>query len=139
MQARAMNTQPGLPASRSVVIVVDDDPAVRNSLKFSLEIEGFIVRLYASGSELLDERADRDCSCLVVDQRMPGIAGLDLISRLREQHVAAPAILITSHPNAALARRAASANVPIVEKPLLGNALVERIRDACGPHSNDPS
>jgi FixJ family two-component response regulator len=134
-----MNTQPGLPAYRSVVIVVDDDPAVRNSLKFSLEIEGFIVLLYASGFELLDEHANRDCNCLVVDQRMPGIAGLDLISRLREQHVAAPAILITSHPNAELARRAASANVPIVEKPLLGNALVERIRDACRPGSNDRS
>ena len=38
-----------------VVIVVDDDPAVRNSLKFSLEIEGFVVRLYASGAELLDD------------------------------------------------------------------------------------
>jgi len=126
-----MNPQGNVSVSRFVIIVVDDDPAVRNSLKFSLEIEGFLVRLYASGSELLDERDIPRCSCLVVDQRMPGIAGLDLISKLRDQAISAPAILITSHPTAELARRAAGANVSIVEKPLLGNALIERIRDAC--------
>ena len=126
-----MDPQRNLVGSKSVIIVVDDDPAVCNSLKFSLEIEGFLVRLYASGSELLGERDIPRCSCLVVDQRLPGIAGLDLIIKLREQSVSAPAILITSHPTAELARRAAGANVPIVEKPLLSNALMERIRDAC--------
>jgi two-component system response regulator FixJ len=136
VQTKIMNTQHNLPASRSVVIVVDDDPAVRNSLKFSLEIEGFAVQLYASGSELLNEREMPECNCLVVDQRMPGIAGLDLIARLREHAVLAPAILVTSHPNAELARRAAGAKVPIVEKPFLGNALVDLIRDACALGDN---
>lgn len=131
-----MNTQRNLPAPRSVVIVVDDDPAVRNSLKFSLEIEGFLVRLYASGSELLGERDITYCSCLVVDERMPGITGLDLISKLREQRISVPAILITSQPTAELARRAAGANVPIVEKPFLGNTLMERIHEACAQASN---
>lgn len=131
-----MNPQRQLAVSKSVIIVVDDDPAVRNSLKFSLEIEGFLVRLYASGSELLGDRDIPLCSCLVVDQRMPGIAGLDLISKLREQAISAPAILITSHPTTELSRRAAGANVPIVEKPLLGNALMERIRDACAQTGN---
>ena len=131
-----MNPQHNLAVSKPVIIVVDDDPAVCNSLKFSLEIEGFLVRLYASASELLDERDIPRCSCLVVDQRMPGIAGLDLIGKLRAQSVLAPAILITSHPTAELARRAADANVPIVEKPLLGNALMERIRDACAQTRN---
>jgi two-component system, LuxR family, response regulator FixJ len=131
VQAKAMNPQRNLAVSKPVIIVVDDDPAVCNSLKFSLEIEGFLVRLYASASELLGERDIPCCSCLVVDQRMPGIAGLDLICKLRDKSILAPAILITSHPTAELARRAAGANVPIVEKPLLGNALMDRIRDAC--------
>src|SRR5262245_17854716 len=131
-----MDTQRNLPALRSVIIVVDDDPAVRNSLKFSLEIEGFLVRLYASGSELLGERDIPRCSCLIIDQKMPGMAGLDLICKLREQSILAPAILITSHPTAELARRAAGANVPIVEKPLLSNALMERIHDACAQASD---
>jgi FixJ family two-component response regulator len=138
VQAKTMDPQRDLAVSRSVIIVVDDDPAVRNSLKFSLEIEGFLVHLYASGTELLGERDIPHCSCLVVDQKMPGIPGLDLISKLREQAIWAPAILITSHPTAELARRAAGANVTIVEKPLLGNALMERIRDACGQSGNGP-
>lgn len=128
-----MDTQRKVLARRGVVIVVDDDPAVRNSLKFSLEIEGFVVRLYESGSELLRDGTLTDCGCLVVDHKMPGIAGLDLITKLRDQQISAPAILITSHPNPALARQAAGANVPIVEKPLLNNALVDLIRNACAP------
>jgi two-component system, LuxR family, response regulator FixJ len=138
MQAKAMNAQQ-VPVPASVVIIVDDDPAVRNSLKFSLEIEGFAVRLYESGSELLSERDIPDCSCLVVDQRMPGMAGLDLIAELRKQRIWAPAILITSHLTVEVTRRAAGAKVAIVEKPLLSNALVERIRDACAQRSNDRS
>src|SRR5262245_40082824 len=125
-----MDPQRNLATSRPLIIVVDDDPAVCNSLKFSLEIEGFLVRLYASGSELLGERDIPRCSCLVVDQKMPGITGLDLICKLRDQSISAPAILITSHPTAELARRAAGANVSIVEKPLLGNALLEQIHHA---------
>ncbi len=121
--------------SRELVVVVDDDPAVRNSLKFSLEIEGFIVRTYANSAELLDARDLQICSCLVIDQRMPGMSGLDLIDRLRERHISVPAILITSHPTAFLSQRAARADIPIVEKPLLGNALVHEIRGACARHA----
>jgi len=119
------------PSSRGVIVVVDDDPAVCNSLKFSLEIEGFSVRLYESGAELLSERKLPDCSCLVVDENMPGIAGLDLIAKLRDRNIAAPAILITGHPNAMLTRRAARINVPIVEKPLLNDTLLDLVRNAC--------
>ena len=117
-------------SSRSVIIIVEDDPAVRNSLKFSLEIEGFEVRIYASGTDLLDAQDGHGAGCLVIDQKMPGMTGLDLIATLRDLRISAPAILITSHPNALVRTRAAQANVPIIEKPLLGNALVDRIRDA---------
>ena len=114
-----------------IVAVVDDDPAVCGSLKFSLELEGFAVRGYASGAELLDAGDLADCSCLVVDQRMPGMSGMELIARLRERRVLTPAVLIVSHLNAALRARAAKELVPIVEKPLLGNGLLDRIREAC--------
>jgi FixJ family two-component response regulator len=125
------------PISHGVVVIVDDDPAVGNSLKFSLEIEGFVVRFYESGMDLLNERTLSDCICLVVDQKMPGIAGLDLIAELRDRDVTAPAILITSYPNAGLARRAAGVNVPIVEKPLLNDALLDLIRNACATGNLD--
>jgi two-component system, LuxR family, response regulator FixJ len=115
-----------------VVIVIDDDLAVRNSLKFSLEIEGFTVRSYATGAELLGAGDLALCNCLVVDQNMPGMNGLDLIARLRARQLAAPAILITSHPSLSLRERAQAAGVPIVEKPLLGNALIDKIYDVVG-------
>jgi len=123
------------PLARSVVIIVEDDPAVRNSLKFSLEIEGFDVRIYASGTDLLEAHDASSARCLVIDQKLPEITGLDLIATLRDLRISAPAILITSHPNASVRKRAAEANVSIVEKPLLGNALVDRIRASLVPNS----
>jgi two-component system, LuxR family, response regulator FixJ len=122
-----------LSLARSVVVIVEDDPAVRNSLKFSLELEGFDVRTYASGADLLDAHDVCAGSCLVIDQRMPDLSGLDLITMLRDRQISAPAILITSHPNAWVRKRAADAHVPIIEKPLLGNALVDQIRQTFAP------
>jgi len=114
-----------------MVVIVDDDVAVCRSLKFSLELEGFAVRFYGSAAELLDAGDLAACDCFVIDQRMPGISGMELIADLRDRNVLTPAILLISDPNRALTDRAAMADVPIVEKPLLGNALVDSIRQAC--------
>jgi len=115
-----------------IVAVVDDDPAVCNSLKFALELEGFRVHAYGSAAELFRAGELDAFHCFVIDQKMPVMTGLDLIRTLRDRNVAAPAILIISQPNPVLAARAAKAQVPIVEKPFLNNALVELIREACG-------
>jgi len=61
-------------------VVVDGDCAVRNSLKFSLEGEGFAVRAYASGADLLNSVNSPDCDRLVIDQNLPGITGLERLS-----------------------------------------------------------
>ena len=124
-------TQRELAAPIPIIAVVDDDPAVCNSLKFSLELEGFAVRAYRSGAELLATGDFRDCSCLIIDQRMPGMSGMELIATLRERKVSIPAILVISQPNKVLSTRAAEARVPIIEKPLFNNALVEKIREVC--------
>jgi two-component system response regulator FixJ len=131
LRARRLMKEHGeLSVAGPLVIVVDDDLAVRNSLEFSLEVEGFTVRAYAGGDALLDDVARlRDGGCLVVDQNMAGMSGLDVIAQLRARAVAVPAILITSHPSMALSQRAAKAGVAIVEKPFLGTALIDRIRD----------
>jgi two-component system response regulator FixJ len=128
-QAKAMekpveSTVPGF-----VVVVIDDDLAVRSSLEFSLEIEGLTVRSFATGAELLNAGDLTLCDCFVVDQKLPGMTGLELIARLRDRHISAPAILITSHPSALLREFAERADIPIVEKPLLGNVLLDKIRD----------
>jgi two-component system, LuxR family, response regulator FixJ len=131
-QAKAMKKSAEPSISDFVVIIVDDDVAVRNSLTFSLAIEGFTVRGYATGDELLHAGDLASCNCLVVDQKLPGLSGLDLIAKLRDRHIAAPAILITSHPSLWLRRRAEEAKVPIVEKPLLEDALLDRIHAVVG-------
>jgi FixJ family two-component response regulator len=120
----------------ALVGVVDDDPAVRNSLKFSLEIEGFAVDVYANAGELLRERDLNRFRCFVIDQHMPGTSGLDLATALHAQDILVPVILITSNPLRALTDRAARAGVPIVEKPLLGNALPDKIREVIGQASH---
>jgi two-component system, LuxR family, response regulator FixJ len=124
-------SMPQLMMPRPVVTVVDDDPAVCGSLKFSLETEGFIVRAYGSADELLRAGNLASCDCFVIDQRMPSMNGLELIAKLRAQEVSAPAILLVSHPNPVVSARAKSARVSVIEKPLFGNALVDRIREAC--------
>jgi FixJ family two-component response regulator len=127
----AMTEGPQATAKRPMIAVVDDDPAVCGSLKFALELEGFAVRTYHSGAELFHVGDFEGFDCFVVDQRMPGMTGMELVEALRARRIMTPVILIISHPNAALSARAQKAAIPIVEKPLLGNALVERIREAC--------
>jgi FixJ family two-component response regulator len=123
---------PGFPAGKaSRVVMVDYDPAVCNSLKFSLEVEGFDVRTYESAVDLLNDADFAGCDCFVIDQRMPGMSGIELITKLRGLKVRTPTILLISHPNPAVSARAAAADVPIVEKPLLGNTLVDKVREVC--------
>jgi two-component system, LuxR family, response regulator FixJ len=120
-----------LPAVKPLMIaVVDDDLAVCSSLKFSLELEGFSVRTFVSATEFLETGLNK-ADCLVIDQRMPVITGMELIGQLRAQNVSTPVILIVSQPNVAVSGRAASIGTPIVEKPFFGNALVDKIRQVC--------
>jgi two-component system response regulator FixJ len=115
--------------SSPIVAVIDDDVAVRGSLKFALEIEGYSVRTYAKGTDLLNDGNLAECACFIVDHKLPGMSGLELIAIMRRQQIAAPMILITSNPTIIVRERAAREGIPIVEKPLLGNALLERVQD----------
>jgi CheY-like chemotaxis protein len=122
------------------ILVIDDDWAVRNSLKFSLELEGFAVRLYADGRALLDDARLPASGCLVVDQVMPGMSGLDLVQALRRRGISMPAVLVASSATRLLRQRAAAAGVALVEKPFFGNGLIDAIRAVVGsgPSDNAP-
>ena len=115
-----------------MVAIVDDDPAVRSSLQFALEIEGYEVRIFGDGAELLIDPRITRFACLIIDQNLPALNGLELARRLRARSVLNPVILITSQPSEALRRRALAAGIPIVEKPLLGNSLLEMIQSVLG-------
>jgi FixJ family two-component response regulator len=123
---------------RPVIAVVDDDPAVCSSLKFSLELEGFSVRAYYSGAEFTAAKNLENCACFVIDQGLPDTNGMQLIEGLRARRIAAPAILIVGHPYARLAQQASAVGVPVVEKPLFGNTLSAKIKEVCGIGNGKP-
>lgn len=115
-------------STKPIVVVVDDDPAVRSSLAFSLETEGIAVRVYETPAQLLSDIPP--AACFIIDYRLPGMSGLDLLAELRRRRITAPAILITTHPSAAVRQRAAKSGTVLIEKPLLGDALFQEVRSA---------
>lgn len=118
---------------QDIVLVVDDDLAVRESLKFALELEGLAVRAFGSGSELLEHADLPRASCLILDYRMPAMDGFEVLDRLADQRIRLPVILITSDATSAIRHRAASRGVQhVLEKPLSDSTLVENIQDILG-------
>jgi FixJ family two-component response regulator len=117
-------------AARPAVILVDDDPAVTHAIQFSFDLEGLDVRSFRDGESLLAADDMPDSGCLILDHNLPGMDGLALLERLRAAGVELPAILVTTNPRTALRNRAAAAGVPIIEKPLLTDALLTTVRKA---------
>jgi two-component system, LuxR family, response regulator FixJ len=117
---------------KGVVVIVEDDQAVCSALEFSLEVEGYTVKTFASGVDLLQQQDIPTRGCMVIDYYLPGMNGMEIIHALRERSVSLPMILITTQPPPALRKSAAAAGIPIIEKPLLGNTLIEGIRAAFG-------
>jgi DNA-binding response OmpR family regulator len=116
------------------VTIVEDDVSLLNALAFALEADGYAVSPYTAGSPLLacPPRAD----CMVVDLRLPDMDGMALIAALRARGPQPRAILITTNPDARLREAAALASVEIVEKPLVGGELRQRIADAVRRRTN---
>jgi FixJ family two-component response regulator len=114
-------------ATRPTIYVVDDDEGVRRALAFALDLDGFGVETFASGEALLLRDPPEAPGCLVLDERLPGISGLDTLRQLRARSVVLPALFVTSHPKPAFREAAARAGAPIIEKPLEGETLISAI------------
>ena len=121
---------PAADAARSapLLVLVDDDRALRAALTFALEIEGYRVKTCETGEQLLDLALPVEACCLVVDHKLDALSGLDALDALRRRGVRLPAILITSYANPELRGRARRLDAEVVEKPLVGDALLARIR-----------
>jgi FixJ family two-component response regulator len=118
--------------TQGIIAVIDDDEDVRDSLKFSLEVEGFVVCRFADASELLSDAALDRFSCLIIDYHMPQMNGLDLVQKLRQRGLRTPCILASNGPSRSVSRRAVAAGVHLIEKTKLADMLVEVIRGALG-------
>jgi two-component system response regulator FixJ len=100
-----------------VVAIVDDDPAVLDSLKFLLEVVGYIVATYSSAQEFLDSPTNWP-ACMIVDQHMPGMTGLELAQKLHDEKAGIPLLLITGAPSPSIVARAAQLGIEdVLEKP----------------------
>ena len=113
------------------VYIVDDDEAMRDSLKWLLESRGLKVELYPSGEAFLRAFDSEFCGCLVLDVRMPGMSGMDLYTRLQARASTLPVIFITGHgdvPMAVSALKKGAAD--FIEKPFNNRDMV-RLIESC--------
>jgi len=118
-------------ASEPTVFVVDDDDAVRESLRWLIESVGLRVETYGSAREFLAAYDPVRPGCLVLDVRMPGMSGLDLQDRLALLQNAPPTIIITGHGDVPMAVRAMKAGaLDFVQKPFNDQVLVDCIQRA---------
>ncbi len=111
------------------ICIVDDDDAVRDSLRMLLSVKGFKPQAFASAEAFLDGFDPEGCCCVIADVCMRGMSGLEMLERLRERHASMPVIIITAHgdvPTAVAAMKAGAAD--FIEKPYDNALLVSRIR-----------
>ncbi len=126
-----MRHTPSPTVLKPTVFVVDDDAAVRDSLKLLLKSVGQAVETFASAQEFLDAYKDDRPGCLVLDIRMPGMSGLELQEKLNERRSILPVIFITGHGDVPMAVEAMQAGaVDFIQKPFRDQDLLDRINQA---------
>ncbi len=114
-----------------VVWVVDDDEAMRSSLKWLIESVGMRVESFDSADAFLRDHYPGRFGCLLLDVRMPGMSGLDLLEYLERERMMPPTIIITGHGDVPMAVRAMKAGaVDFIEKPFNDETLLDAIRHA---------
>lgn len=126
----ALNTQPGS-AGAPLVYVVDDDEAVRDSLSLLLEAHGIGWEAFESAENFMKSYRQGKGGCLVLDVRMPGMSGVELLERLSRTGFDLPVIVMSGHADAALAARALNAGARLViDKPFREHELLAAIKEA---------
>lgn len=111
-----------------LVHVIDDDPAVRDSLAFLLETANLSPRTYDSAVAFLEALPEVTSGCVVTDVRMPEMTGIELVRRLKAQGFRLPIVMITGHADVPLAVEAMKAGVAdFIEKPFDDDVLLAAI------------
>src|SRR4030095_1776718 len=82
-----------------IIAVVDDDEGILRSLEYLLESADYAVRLFTSGTELLDSSCLPEIDCLISDVDMPGMDGFELLTLVHPPRPGLPIILITGYPD----------------------------------------
>jgi two-component system response regulator FixJ len=118
-------------SAETVVHVIDDDEAVRDSLAFLLETADLTVRTHDSAQRFLDQASGATVSCVITDIRMPQMTGLELVHRLNALGLDLPVIVITGHADVPLAVEAMRAGVvDFIEKPFDDQTILAALKSA---------
>ena len=113
------------------VFLVEDDEAVRRSLKFQIEAMGYNVVAFPSALSFLDDYAPRENSCLLLDVRMPGMSGIELQQRLVQDDDRMPVVMISGHADVPAAVRAMkNGATDFLSKPVRGSELAAALEAA---------
>lgn len=123
-------------AQKPTAYIVDDDHAVRDSIRTLLECEGFTAHTYASSGAFLQEAHPDKNSCLVVNVHMSGMSGLELLDQLQSAAVKLATIVMTAKPDATIRSAVHRAGAMLLEKPFRADELVSCIKRALG-HEED--
>jgi two-component system response regulator FixJ len=115
------------------IYIVDDDDAVRDSLRALLESVGFEVRDFHSARDFLAERTLDSVGCLLLDLHMPVMSGIDLLEHMQESGPQLPTIVITGRSDAFLKERALRSGArEFIDKPVSDDTLIEAIDRVLG-------
>lgn len=118
-------------SNKGVVFIVDDDEAMRNSLRWLIESVGHTVETYGSAQAFLDNHYPGRSGCLLLDVRMPGMSGLELQSQLESHDIRLPVIILTGHGDVGMAVKAMKAGaLDFIEKPFDDELLLAAIEKA---------
>lgn len=110
------------------IILIEDDAPLRAALRYALQAAGYLVGGAPRAEPLLEADFPSESVCLIFDQQLPGLSGIEALELLRARGIDAPAFLMTTQPGPALRSRAKRAGASILEKPILGDELVAAIR-----------
>lgn len=122
---------------KQTVFIVDDDEPVRSALRLLMKSVGHDAMTFTSGDEFLASCKPGISGCLVLDIRMPGMSGLELQEKLREQGVNIPIIFITGHGDVPMAVQAMKHGaMEFLQKPFREQDLVDRVNEALEKNLN---
>jgi len=125
--------------TKHVVVGVDDDFRIRESITRLVESAGHTPVLFSSAEALLQSGALAETACLITDVRMPGMDGLELQRRIRIEYPKLPVIFVSGHVDDEIRRRALDGGaVDFMYKPFDGADLLRVIDLALNRSSNDP-
>jgi FixJ family two-component response regulator len=113
------------------VFVIDDDAAMRDSIACLLEAENIPCQMFGAAGDFLEFCDARQQGCILLDIRMPGMSGMELLENLKANGIRLPVIVITGHGDVPLAVRALKLGAfDFVQKPFNAGELLERVHAA---------